>query len=195
MLALAHITVEDHQTYPQLDFAQSQARTDSGVSIRDLIFYNTRSTAFLGEMLDDYGARQITFELKNVKSIAREHVDQLNRYLADELGRFGVFVTRNPGHRYLLDLAFLDFFAAFFDTFFELVFAFFCIDFLAFFTLFFGAPLAVAFGAFAAFDAALTAFFTGAGVFSTAVLRTRFATTLTAVSASAPAAVASRSVI
>lgn len=82
--------------YPHLDFAQSQARTDSGVTIRDLIFYNTRSTPFLAEMMDDYGSRQITFEMKNVKSIVREHVDQLNRYLADELGRFGVFVTRNP---------------------------------------------------------------------------------------------------
>lgn len=82
--------------YPQLDFAQSQARTDSGVTIRDLIFYNTRSTPFLTEMMDDYGSRQITFEMKNVRSITREHVDQLNRYLADELGRFGVFVTRNP---------------------------------------------------------------------------------------------------
>ncbi len=82
--------------YPQLDFAQEQARTESGVSIRDLIFYNTQSTAFLKEMMDDYGSRQITVEMKNVKSIEREHVDQLNRYLAHELGRFGVFVTRNP---------------------------------------------------------------------------------------------------
>ncbi|MBR1146321.1 hypothetical protein JQ567_23820 [Bradyrhizobium sp. AUGA SZCCT0431] len=82
--------------YPDLDFAQAQARTESGVSIRDLIFYNTRKTEFLKEMLDDYGSRQITFELKNVKHVEREHIDQINRYLADELGRFGVLVTRNP---------------------------------------------------------------------------------------------------
>jgi hypothetical protein len=82
--------------YPDLDFAQPQARTDSGVSIRDLIFYNTRKTEFLREMLDDYGSRQITFELKNVKEVEREHIDQINRYLTDELGRFGVLVTRNP---------------------------------------------------------------------------------------------------
>ena len=47
-------------------------------------------------MMDDYGARQITFEIKNVHRVGREHVDQLNRYLEYELGRFGVFVTRNP---------------------------------------------------------------------------------------------------
>jgi hypothetical protein len=82
--------------YPKLDFAQEQARTESGVSIRDLTFYNTASTPFLDDMFKSYGSRQITMELKNVAAIEREHVDQLNRYLADELGRFGLFVTRNP---------------------------------------------------------------------------------------------------
>jgi hypothetical protein len=82
--------------YPNLDFAQMQARTESGVSIRDLIFYNTRRAPFLQEIYADYGCRQITFEMKNVAEIGREHVDQLNRYMSDELGRFGVFVTRNP---------------------------------------------------------------------------------------------------
>lgn len=82
--------------YPKLDFAQEQARTESGVSIRDLIFYNTASTPFLKDLYETYGSRQITMELKNVQLIKREHVDQINRYLADELGRFGVFVTRNP---------------------------------------------------------------------------------------------------
>ena len=82
--------------YPKLDFAQEQARTDSGVSIRDLIFYNTASTPFLDDMYKSYGSRQITIELKNVAAIERLHVDQLNRYLAEELGKFGLFVTRNP---------------------------------------------------------------------------------------------------
>ncbi|WP_417514207.1 hypothetical protein [Minwuia sp.] len=82
--------------YPQLDFAQEQARTDSGVSIRDLIFYNSRTHPFLQELMADYGSRQITFEMKNVKAIESKHVDQLNRYLKENLGSFGVFVTRNP---------------------------------------------------------------------------------------------------
>lgn len=82
--------------YPQLDFAQDQARTDSGVSIRDLIFYNTASTPFLKDIFNTYGSRQITMEMKNVAAIERQHVDQLNRYLADELGRFGLFITRHP---------------------------------------------------------------------------------------------------
>jgi hypothetical protein len=82
--------------YPKLDFAQEQVRTESGVSIRDLVFYNTASTPFLSDIFSTYGSRQLTMEMKNVAGIEREHIDQLNRYLADELGRFGVLVTRNP---------------------------------------------------------------------------------------------------
>lgn len=82
--------------YPHLDFAAEQSRTDSGALIRDLIFYNNRSFDFLCDILNSYGSRQLVFEIKNVKEIEREHVNQLNRYLNEELGRFGVLVTRNP---------------------------------------------------------------------------------------------------
>lgn len=85
--------------YPQLDFAQAQSRTDSGVSIRDLIFYNSRCDEFLKEIMDDYGSRQIVMEMKNIASVAPSHVDQLNRYLHDDLGRFGVLVTRHELRR------------------------------------------------------------------------------------------------
>lgn len=81
--------------YPMLDFADVQSRTDSGVSIRDLIFYNTRSDEFLREIMTDYLSRQLVFEIKNVAQIERGHIDQLNRYLKDEFGKFGVFVTRH----------------------------------------------------------------------------------------------------
>lgn len=82
--------------YPHLDFAGEQSRTESGVLIRDLIFYNGRSVPFLVDLYEKFGSRQIVFEMKNVKAIEREHVNQLNRYLNDEFGRFGFFVTRNP---------------------------------------------------------------------------------------------------
>src|SRR3712207_8172222 len=51
---------------------------------------------FLREIHEDYGNRQLVFELKNVRAIEREHINQLNRYLSTGLGKFGVFVTRNP---------------------------------------------------------------------------------------------------
>ncbi len=82
--------------YPHLDFAQEQSRTDSGVLIRDLIFYNNRSLDFLKDIYDDYGCRQIVMELKNVREINREHIFQLNRYLNDQFGNFGIVITRNP---------------------------------------------------------------------------------------------------
>ena len=85
--------------YPKLDFADTQTRTDSGVLIRDLIFYNNRSYDFLKDIYDDYGSRQLVFEFKNVTELQSEHINQINRYLKDEFGRFGVIVTRNPPPR------------------------------------------------------------------------------------------------
>ncbi|HEY3295695.1 MAG TPA: hypothetical protein VGL38_09660 [bacterium] len=82
--------------YPHLDFAAEQVRTDSGAQIRDLMFYNNRSYDFLRDMYDTYECRQVVFELKNVAALEREHINQINRYLADQFGRFGVIVTRNP---------------------------------------------------------------------------------------------------
>ncbi len=82
--------------YPHLDFATTQSRSEGGSTIRDLVFYNNRSVDFLGEILQDYSSRQVVMELKNVRSIERDHINQLNRYLLNEFGAFGVFVTRNP---------------------------------------------------------------------------------------------------
>ncbi len=81
--------------YPELDFAQPQSRTDSGVLIRDLIFYNNISSPLLEEIHNNYESRQLVFELKNVKKLETVHVNQLNRYLNSEFGRFGILFTRN----------------------------------------------------------------------------------------------------
>ena len=82
--------------YPYLDFADEQSRTDAGVLIRDLIFYNNRSVDFLKDIYQDFGSRQIVMELKNVREVEREHINQLNRYLNDHFGKFGIIITRNP---------------------------------------------------------------------------------------------------
>jgi DNA topoisomerase VI subunit A len=81
--------------YPHLDFAAVQSRTDSGVNIRDLVFYNNRAHPFLRDVFDEFESRQLVMELKNVLAVEREHLNQLNRYMAAEFGRFGVIVTRN----------------------------------------------------------------------------------------------------
>lgn len=81
--------------YPHLDFAQAQSRTDSGAQIRDLIFYNNQSVPFFKDIHDTFGSKQIVFELKNVEALNRDNVNQLNRYLNENFGKFGVFVTRH----------------------------------------------------------------------------------------------------
>lgn len=88
--------------YPQLDFADMQSRTDSGVLIRDLVFYNNRSYDFLKDIYDQYKCRQIVMELKNAKELETENINQLNRYLKEEFGNFGIILTRNrpPKHIY-----------------------------------------------------------------------------------------------
>lgn len=94
--------------YPEMDFAQIQSRTDSGVLIRDLVFYNNTSERFLKEIYDLYGSKQIVFELKNVKEVNSTHINQLNRYLTNEFGKFGVIFTRNKPpkkvHKNTIDL-------------------------------------------------------------------------------------------
>lgn len=82
--------------YPELDYADSQVRTEGGVHIRDVIFYNDGRTDFLEEIRQRYGVRQLVFELKNVKGLEGEHVNQLFRYLGGDFGRLGVLVARTP---------------------------------------------------------------------------------------------------
>ena len=81
--------------YPHLDFAQAQSRTESGAQIRDLIFYNNQSVPFFKDIHDTFKSKQIVFELKNVEVLNKDNVNQLNRYLNENLGKFGVFVTRH----------------------------------------------------------------------------------------------------
>lgn len=81
--------------YPHLDFAQAQSRIDSGTQIRDLIFYNNCSYPLLTDLYKHYDCRQVVFEMKNVKEVSRDHINQLNRYLSDQFGRFGIILTRN----------------------------------------------------------------------------------------------------
>ena len=86
--------------YPELDLAGSQERTISGAHIRDIIFHNDGKTPFLRGLLDQYTARQVVVELKNVAALGTEHVNQLYRYLDGEsIGSFGILLTRNPPAR------------------------------------------------------------------------------------------------
>lgn len=88
--------------YPQLDFAQTQSRTDSGVLIRDLFFYNNRGIDFLSDIYSEYRVKQVIFELKNVKELESQHINQINRYVSGNFGSFGILVTRNEPKRKII---------------------------------------------------------------------------------------------
>ena len=88
--------------YPHLDFAAEQSRIDSGTQIRDIIFYNNNSTDFLKDIYDTYACKQIVVELKNVHNLEREHINQLNRYMTDSFGKFGILFTRNKPPKNIL---------------------------------------------------------------------------------------------
>lgn len=81
--------------YPHLDFAAEQSRIESGTQIRDIIFYNNISTDFLKEIYENFNCKQIVIELKNVQKEEREHINQLNRYMSDSFGKFGILFARN----------------------------------------------------------------------------------------------------
>jgi c-di-GMP-related signal transduction protein len=66
-----------------------------GVLIRDLIFYNFISHRLLKEIYEKYKSKQIVVELKNTREVTTTHVNQLNRYLNNEFGSFGIIFTRN----------------------------------------------------------------------------------------------------
>ena len=81
--------------YPELDFAATQSRTISNVLIRDLIFYNNRACDITIDLHKLYESRQIVMEMKNVAILNSDHIDQLNRYMKEEFGGFGIILTRN----------------------------------------------------------------------------------------------------
>lgn len=85
--------------FPFLDYATFQDRIDSGSQIRDIIFYNNRTFDFLSDIYKLYESRQIVMEIKNVEQVQGENINQLNRYLSDEFGRFGILITRNELNR------------------------------------------------------------------------------------------------
>lgn len=88
--------------YPHLDFAAEQSRIESGTQIRDIIFYNNISTDFLSDIYKTYDCKQVVVELKNVQTIEREHINQLNRYMSDSFGRFGIIFTRNKPRKNIM---------------------------------------------------------------------------------------------
>ncbi len=62
---------------------------------RDLVATNSASEGFWKRILDDYGSRQVVFEIKNYASLKTEDFRQVLSYTTGEYGRFAIIVYRS----------------------------------------------------------------------------------------------------
>lgn len=82
---------------PPLRKPWPQERTESRLDIRDAIFPNDAETGFWGKVRNDYSAKYVLLEFKNyTRSISKGEVGQAADYLKDELGNFGIIISRKP---------------------------------------------------------------------------------------------------
>ena len=62
---------------------------------RDVIAANMAENGFWKRVLDDYGSRQIVFEVKNYGTLKADDYRQIAAYLTNEHGGFGIIVYRS----------------------------------------------------------------------------------------------------
>ena len=81
---------------PELVDGEPQARTATGVEIRDLVYTNNSDRAFLRFLMSEHSNLFVVFDCKNVASVDIDDINQLANYLGDPMGRCGFIVARNP---------------------------------------------------------------------------------------------------
>lgn len=86
----------EHLFVPPLSSPRRQARTESGLSIRDAVFPNAAENGFWSLLDRRYTARLVPLECKNyVDPIGQDPVNQLSRYLRGKaLGNVGILASR-----------------------------------------------------------------------------------------------------
>jgi hypothetical protein len=80
--------------FRSLTNTQSKVRMIDGVQIRDWISSNRASNGFWDVVRNKYGATQIVFECKNYEELHADDFHQVQYYLSDTFGRFGVIAFR-----------------------------------------------------------------------------------------------------
>ena len=82
---------------PPLQEPQIQARSLSGIDIRDAIFPNRNldHVSIWGQLRQELGARLVLFEFKNYDSenISSDEVDQIRNYLTKPIGKLGIMIS------------------------------------------------------------------------------------------------------
>ena len=67
----------------------------NGRQQRDIIATNMAVVPVWRRILDDYGTRQVIFEIKNYVDLSADEYRQMNTYLANDHGRLGFIITRS----------------------------------------------------------------------------------------------------
>lgn len=87
---------------PPLQEPQIQARSLSGIDIRDAIFPNRNSDqqSIWGQLQHELKARLVLFEFKNYDSenITSDEVDQIRNYLRKPMGKLGILISSKEPH-------------------------------------------------------------------------------------------------
>jgi hypothetical protein len=70
----------------------------NGLQQRDIVGTNLGETKFLKRVLEDYGTRQMVFEIKNYKDLGAAEYRQVNSYLSNDYGSFAFIITRDTNN-------------------------------------------------------------------------------------------------
>jgi hypothetical protein len=73
---------------------QQSERTDDGSCIRDWVASNRAADGFWEMVRNKYGATQVVWECKNYDTLKSDDFHQVQYYLSDTFGRFGIIVFR-----------------------------------------------------------------------------------------------------
>ena len=79
---------------PELTDGELEVRTIEGTERRDVIYTNESDASFWQYVRLNYGSPLVMFEVKNVKDLEIEYINQVATYLGTRLGMLGFIVTR-----------------------------------------------------------------------------------------------------
>lgn len=80
---------------PELTDGRMEERTHHGTERRDVIYTNESEHSFLKYVREQYSSMLLLLEVKNVKELEIDHINQVSAYLGARLGMLGIIVTRN----------------------------------------------------------------------------------------------------
>lgn len=88
---------------PDLTDGRLEESTHHGTERRDIVYANESERSFLKYVRETYQSYFLLFEIKNVRTLELDHVNQVAAYLGARLGMHGYIVTRNaPGQNIIL---------------------------------------------------------------------------------------------